>query len=483
MSDWPAGRNRENLLREIDAEIVASPDDLELRFGRACLLEDLGRADDAKHEYLAIVARDPTHFGALNNLGNVLLSQGLRSAARLTYAHAAAQHPDNPMGIVNLANVVRDDGDADAAKVLYEQALQLDPQHAQAHQGMAYVCDELGDEPAAALHRERGFRGQAISALRYRGAAPPIAVLLVVCSRGGNIFTDRLLDNRVFLNLRLFPEFYDVRLPLPPHALVFNAIGDAERCEEALRAATRLLKATDAPVINAPQAVLATGRIANAARLDALPGVTAPKIISVSRGALSESAIGELLAKVGLKWPILLRSPGFHMGRHFALVNAPGDLEAAVAQLPGEHLAVMEYLDARGADGCWRKYRVMIVDGKLYPLHLAVSRSWNVHYFSSDMAENAAYRDEEAAFLSDMPGTLGAPAVEALHAIAKILELDYGGIDFALSANGRILLFEANANMIAAEPEADPRWTYRNSAVADVHDAVRRMLLQRARPR
>ncbi|MHB8196776.1 MAG: hypothetical protein ACYDFQ_11975, partial [Vulcanimicrobiaceae bacterium] len=65
----------------------------------------------------------------------------------------------------------------------------------------------------------------------------------------------------------------------------------------------------------------------------------------------------------------------------------------------------------------------------------------------------------------------------------QILELDYGGIDFALSANGRILLFEANANMIAAEPEADPRWTYRNSAVADVHDAVRRMLLQRARPR
>jgi hypothetical protein len=67
----------------------------------------------------------------------------------------------------------------------------------------------------------------------------------------------------------------------------------------------------------------------------------------------------------------------------------------------------IEYLDARGADGCARKYRVMMVGGELYPLHLAISQDWKIHYFSADMAERAEHRAEEAIFLADMPAALG----------------------------------------------------------------------------
>ena len=71
-----------------------------------------------------------------------------------------------------------------------------------------------------------------------------------------------------------------------------------------------------------------------------------------------------------------MRAPGFHTGLNFLRVESPDTLPAALAELPGEELTVMQYLDARSADGKFRKYRVMIVDGKLYPLHLAVSRQW-----------------------------------------------------------------------------------------------------------
>jgi hypothetical protein len=62
------------------------------------------------------------------------------------------------------------------------------------------------------------------------------------------------------------PEFYDSKMPLPPHQVVFNAIGDADLAAPALAAAQSVVALTTAPVINLPSAVLATGR-ADHARL------------------------------------------------------------------------------------------------------------------------------------------------------------------------------------------------------------------------
>ena len=85
---------------------------------------------------------------------------------------------------------------------------------------------------------------------------------------------------------------------------------------------------------------------------------------------------------------------------------------------------MMEYLDARGRDGGARKYRVMMIDGEIYPLHLAISGNWKVHYFTSDMADRPDHRQEELAFLSDMRGVLGNKAMTGLAAIRDALGLD-----------------------------------------------------------
>jgi hypothetical protein len=121
-------------------------------------------------------------------------------------------------------------------------------------------------------------------------------------------------------------------------------------------------------------------------------------------------------------------------------------------ELAADELLVIQYLDARGPDGMARKYRVMFIDGQLYPLHLAVSSHWKVHYFSADMAENAAFRQEEERFLNDMPAVLGETGMRALQDVCTALGLEYAGIDFALSADGSILLFEANATMVVFPP-------------------------------
>ncbi len=109
------------------------------------------------------------------------------------------------------------------------------------------------------------------------------------------------------------------------------------------------------------------------------------------------------------------------MGKHFLRLETASELTAALAELPGEELIFMQYLDSRGADGNVRKYRVLMIDGRLYPVHLAISSHWKILYFSAEMAERPEHRAEEARFLADMPGTLGPKAMEALQQIQSIL--------------------------------------------------------------
>jgi hypothetical protein len=281
--------------------------------------------------------------------------------------------------------------------------------------------------------------------------------VLLVSPEWGNAPFRKYLDDQVFLTLQVIADFHDPRLALPPHQLVVNCISDADACGSSLEAAGALLAGNAAPVINPPAQVMATGRESTARRLGAIPGVRTARIATFSREQLAGDRVGDVLTQGGFSFPLLLRSPGFHTGLHFVRVESPQELHASLSTLPGDKLSVIEFLDARGADGHSRKYRVMIIDGKLYPAHLAISRDWKVHYFSAAMADFPEHRAEDREFLGNMAGALGSRVMEGLRHIQEHLKLDYGGIDFSVGPGGEILLFEANATMQVGAPHADPR--------------------------
>lgn len=458
--------------RETAGGDAGAPD---LRLDLADRLAAKGRITEARDQYLALLARDPSHRLALNRLGTLLFGSGYRTAARTAFAEAVARHPGDAASHANLGRALLDAGDFPAAREQFEAALRIEPADAGAHQGLAYALMELGDEAGAEGHRRRGFEDRPMAPLPYRGEGSPVRLLLLISALGGNIPVRNLLDDRVFETTVLAPEFYPSDAPLPPHQVVFNAIGDADLDAPALQAAERLLAGTAARVINRPAAVIQTGR-ANHGRLRGVPGVRIPRTEILPREALCLPDAEEELARRGFAFPLLVRTPGFQTGRHFVRVERPGDLPPAIADLPGRNLLVIEFLNARGAGGKVRKYRVMTIGGRLFPLHLAVSANWKVHYFTADMADRPEHRAEDAAFLADMPVVLGLRAMQALSEIQAILGLDYGGIDFGLSAEGEVLLFEANAAMVVNPPDPDARWAYRRPAVERIFAAVRAML-------
>jgi hypothetical protein len=442
----------------------------------ARLLIETDRADEARDVYLRAIAEHPDHPRALTDFGTFLFRGGFRAAARTVYERAAAVAPQSALAHANLGNALFAAGEYDAACGAYRRALALEPLMREAHQGLSYALTRLDREDEALVHRRRGFAGRALTTAPYRGTGAPVDVLLAVAARGGTLYAETFLDEGIFRTTTLVADAYRDE-PLPHVDVVFNAISDADRAGRELIALEALLANVAAPVINPPARVLATARETAAARLGTLEGVVAPRAVTVPKTALARDAAATA-ARNGFGFPLLVRAPGFHTGRHFALVAGPAELAAASAAFPGDDVLLIEYVDVRGADGAVRKYRMMAVDGALYPLHAAISNDWKVHYFSAAMASDAAKRAEDERFLSDPEAAIGTAALAAVERIRDEVRLDYMGIDFALDGRGRVVAFEANATMIVLPPGPEAMWDYRRAPVERVVGAVRTMMLR-----
>ncbi len=462
-------------LAEIEGLLAATPEAVDLRFERACALDDLG-SEHAPAAYGAVLERDPRHLGALTNLGLLVRDTGDLAAARGFFEHALAAHPQAVVAHVNLARTVFEQGDADAAIARYRAALALDPASFPVHHGLGLLYEARGDDAAARRHLSLAFAERAAWTLPFRGSGMPLRVLLLVSARGGDVVLHPFLDDRVVETTMFVPEGFRPEVALPPHDVVFNGIGDADRCGRALAPIRALLATTNAAVINAPEAVAASGRAEIERRFAALAGVRVARTQRFARAALTAGA----LLDAGWRFPVLVRAPGYHGGAFFERADEPAGLAEALERLPGDDLLAIAFVDTRGADGGYRKYRVLAIGGELYPVHLAIASRWKVHYLSSEMAERAAYREEERRFLDDMPGALGPAAVAALRRAATALGLDYGGIDFGIDAAGNVAIFEANATMAVYAPPAEERWAYRGPAYARVAAAVAALIRRRA---
>jgi tetratricopeptide (TPR) repeat protein len=467
----------ERSLAEIDGRLAAAPDNVDLLFERACCLEDLGWDQPAMQGYLAVLKHDPRNLGALTNLGLMVSQRGDPASGRALFSQALTHHPRAPIANVNLGQALLEQGDLISAEAQFEAALAIDADFAAAHRGLALACEARGDDEGAQRGFERAFSKQAAWTLPYAGTAPPLRVLLLVSGRGADIVTHPFLDDRVMQTTMFVPEGFRNGTVLPEHDVLFNGIGDADRARSSLERARAIVAQSPAAAINPPERVLQTARDRTAALLHGIAGTILPRTERFARADVEPA----VLAQRGWTYPLLLRAPGYQAGRYFERVDAPEEVAAAVARLPGQELYAIAFADVRAPEGSVRKYRVLFIDGALFPVHLAIGHDWKVHYFSADMAERADYRAEEARFLSDIGSALGPRIVEVLAAIGRALALDYGGIDFGIDADGNVVVFEANATMAVYLPPPGAEFAYRRPPYDAVIGAVRAMIGDRAR--
>jgi tetratricopeptide (TPR) repeat protein len=445
--------------------------------GTAC--SALRRFPEAADAFRFLLGMFPDFTEVQVNLANICMELGDLDAARTQLLDVIARAPTYAAAHASLGSLHMRMGRYDLAETPVREALALDPAIVTAHQNLAAIL-ALRDDAEAQVHRDMVYRRQQIFIERSAGAKR--TVLILTSSGAGNVPYQHLLPraqyNRILWHIDYAPPGQHKKLPA--YDFVFNAIADPDAAPEAQKAAQRFIRSCTKPVFNNPARVAQTLRPVMPARFKSIRDVVMPRTEHFTgRDGTPKDAV----AARDFAFPAILRPIGRHGGEGTKLIRAADELSSGFPST--EAFYATEFVNYRSADGWYRKYRVIFVDREPYPYHLAIGSRWLLHYRTADMQADAARRAEEAAFLRDQAGTLGARAMAALVAIGKRLDLDYAGIDFSLLPDGRILFFEANATMLV-HPEDDPLFVYKNQAVSTILMAVDGMIARqtagRARP-
>jgi tetratricopeptide (TPR) repeat protein len=346
---------------------------------------------------------------------------------------------------------------------------------AMAHQALAGVFEARGDPASAALHLDQAYARQSL--FRQPAAASPFTTLVLLTRTQGNIPFQSLLPPLRFDRTVWYMEHasLDQIAELPAHAVVLNAIGDPDAAMASRVVVDAFVRQSSRPVLNDPVRVRATFRHRLVETLAGLDDVITPRTVRLSAAEIAADGMAAALARVGLEAPVLVRPVGSHGGVGLFLAEDKAALEAMDAPT-GRDAYITRFHDTRSADGYFRKYRVIFVDRRAFPYHLAIGRRWMVHHQNADMAGDAARMADEMRFLHEPRAAIGARAMAAVEAIGRRLDLDYAGLDFTLTADGQVLVFEANATMLThLEPETGP-FAAKNPFVQRIIDAFQARL-------
>src|SRR5262249_42229489 len=289
---------------------------------------------------------------------------------------------------------------------------------------LSLIAQRLGDQrtglaiQAEVLGFHRLFRSPCA------GAQPKLRVLALAApiDMGGNTPIEFLLEGSDIELLTLYVLTEADLARLPEHDVAIVVASDSDACAQALRILDRHAAAWPRPLINPPARVGNLDRDKLYRVLDGIEGLEIPATVCVNRRELAGAAesAGSLAGRArDLAFPIVVRPRGSHAGRGLARVADGAALRDYLAQQPEDDFFVSRFVDYASADGLYRKYRIVAVDGRPFACHMAISDQWNIWYLNAGMATSESKRREEEAFMRTFDHGFAARHRGALDAIIE----------------------------------------------------------------
>lgn len=148
------------------------------------------------------------------------------------------------------------------------------------------------------------------------------------------------------------------------------------------------------------------------------------------------------------RYPVFVREEREHSGARSKLLRDEDQLRLVLLKMlmDGHVLAdllVVEFCDTCDTDGVYRKYSSFLVGDQIIPRHLLFSREWMLK--ERDIME-PVHRDEMESYCNDNPHEA------ELRDVFSRANIQYGRIDYSLTRDGRIQVWEINTNPIVMKP-------------------------------
>lgn len=286
------------------------------------------------------------------------------------------------------------------------------------------------------------------------------------------------------VELQLLYARADAEFPrdVPAHDVVFVAVGESGPNRPLLEKIAGFLEKSPKPVVNAPEYVLGLSRDRVSKALSGIPGIVMPATVIVGRTVLE--GIGQGAVRLsqelpGGEFPVIARPVDSQGGKDLDKLDAPEAIRGYLERTDAGMFYISRFVDYSGQDGMFRKYRVVMIDGRPFACHMAISRHWMIHYVNADMDQDQWKREEEARFMADFDAGFATPHAGALKGIDEALGLDYYAIDCGETRDGKLVVFEADTAMLVHAMDSVDLYPYKQRPMRKIFDAFRGMLEKR----
>ena len=310
---------------------------------------------------------------------------------------------------------------------------------------------------------------------RFSPSAPRPLRLLILMEPGDLMtnapldFITRSLNVRVDL-LYLLPG---CPLPdaLPEHDVAYVGGGDSA-APAALARRQDLFHCWPRPVLNDPARVSRLARAQLAQTLSDAPGICSPRCRMKGREQISAGAV--------TSYPVLIRPVGSHAGANLTKANGADDVAKYLGEVDVPFYYVTQFEDYRSADGMFRKYRIAFIDRVPFLCHMGVSSHWMIHYLNAGMTGSEDKRQDEADAMAGFDRGFAARHRRAFSILCERIGLDYFTIDCGESQDGKLLVFEADAEAIIHMMDPPDLFPYKIPQMHRVFTAFEDMLHRHA---
>ena len=394
------------------------------------------------------------------------------------HASRPAQDYDTQLiGLARLARMAFAGADLGPLKARLLERISQNECDANALMDLSSVLQLMGQRQAGVSLQAAALEIQQL--YRLPCSAESVGVRLLAILSPGDLAQNNILEFLIEesdITLDMLYVGPDIPLPptLPDHDLAMVAICETDRNRPLLKQIETLAKSWPRPLLCAPDRIARLSRDGACRLLQSAPGIVVPVTKRIDRPALESIGRSETV------FPVIVRPVDSQKGLGLMKLDNPDDIAGYLKTRPESAFYVAPYVDYRGPDGQFRKYRIVLIDQRPYVCHMAISDSWVVHYMSAGMLQSPAKRAEEARFFATFDDEFARRHRHALASIAQRLELEYVGIDCGETPAGDLLIFEVDSGMTVHAMDSADIFPYKQPQMRKVFRAFRQMLMDRA---
>jgi hypothetical protein len=351
---------------------------------------------------------------------------------------------------------------------------------------LSLVAQLLGDKHAGLAIQREILACHQLFRLPCTPAKPHLRVLALAAATdiGSNTPIEFLLqDSGIELTMLYVIAECGLPEPLPDHDIAIVIASDSADCRDALRKIADAMPGWPRPLLNPPHLVANLDRDKLHRLLGGIAGLEIPETVAVTRACLSglsRSAIAPSTIAAGFSFPLIVRPRGSHAGRGLAKIDNPAAMERYLGERSEEEFFVSRFVDYSSGDGLFRKYRIVVIDGRPYACHLAIADRWDIWYINAGMSQDASKRREEETFMQTFDSGFAERHYAALSGMIDRVGLDYFTLDCAETQNGSLLIFEADNTAIVHDMDPPDIYPYKVPQMRKLFDAFAAMLHRRA---